>query len=161
MELTYAVEESPLGTGGAIRKAIANAAEDSALVLNGDTFLDADYADLMRFHRHSCAEVSIAIAHQDDVGRYGKVEVNRDCIVSFEEKGSSGSGWINAGAYALNTSLDWPFVIGEPFSFERDFLAPQVARLRPAAFKVAGSFLDIGVPEDYDRAQITLARLYP
>ena len=76
--------------------------------------------------------------------------------MGFEEKGHSGPGWINAGAYVLNRNLDWPPQRAGKFSFERDFLAVRVSALRPAAYPVQGLFLDIGVPEDFDRAQTLL-----
>jgi D-glycero-alpha-D-manno-heptose 1-phosphate guanylyltransferase len=158
MRLDYAVEETPLGTGGAIRKALDMAEEDAALVLNGDTFLDADYAAMMRFHRAEGAAMTMAVTHQADIARYGGVILRDKRIVGFEEKGRSGPGWINAGAYALSRNLAWPPELGEKFSFETNFLAPQIEGLKPAAFAVDGFFLDIGVPEDYDRAQTALKR---
>jgi D-glycero-alpha-D-manno-heptose 1-phosphate guanylyltransferase len=78
-------------------------------------------------------------------------------IVGYEEKGRGGAGWINAGAYVLPKRMEWRAELGEKFSFERDFLATETARLAPAAFEVNGFFLDIGVPEDLDRAQRELA----
>ncbi len=162
MTIDYAIENTPLGTGGAIRLAIAQAKEDSVLVLNGDTFLDADYAAMMRFHAGCGVAVTLAVVHCDDVSRYGGVTMDGQRVVGFEEKGHSGpspkQGWINAGAYVLARNLAWPPALAEKFSIERDFFVPEVARLRPAAFKVEGFFLDIGVPEDYDRAQTELAR---
>jgi D-glycero-alpha-D-manno-heptose 1-phosphate guanylyltransferase len=79
-------------------------------------------------------------------------------IAGFKEKGGSGPGWINAGAYVLRKETPWPDSLPEKFSFETDFLAPEAAHLTPAAYKVDGLFLDIGVPEDLDRAQTELAR---
>ncbi len=157
MRVDYAVEEDPLGTGGAIRLALAQTREDCALVLNGDTFLDADYAAMMRFHAGAGAALTIAVARQANIARYGGVVVSAGRVVSFAEKGRAGPGWINAGAYVLNRNLAWPPDLPEKFSFERDFLAPEIGRILPAAYEVEGFFLDIGVPEDLDRAQTELA----
>jgi D-glycero-alpha-D-manno-heptose 1-phosphate guanylyltransferase len=157
MKVDYAVEEAPLGTGGAIRFALARTTEDAALVLNGDTFLDADYRAMMRFHAEAGATLTMAVARQADIARYGGVVVKAGRVVSFEEKGRTGPGWINAGAYVLQRDLAWPPYLPEKFSFERDFLAPEIDRIRPAAYEVEGFFLDIGVPEDLDRAQTELA----
>ena len=157
MKIDYAVESAPLGTGGAIRLALEQANEESVLVLNGDTFLDADYAAMMRFHEEEGAEATLAAIHRDDVSRYGGVTIEGRRVVGFEEKGRTGPGWINAGTYVLARNLAWPPALAEKFSIEHDFFAPEVARLRPAAYKVEGYFLDIGVPEDYDRAQTELA----
>lgn len=157
MRIDYAIEHAPLGTGGAIRAALREAAEKSILVLNGDTFLDADYAAMMRFHQEEAAGLTIAIAHRADIARYGGVMVSHGRITGFQEKGRSGAGWINAGAYAMDKEMPWPAHLKEKFSFETDFLAPEIAALAPAAYQVNGFFLDIGVPEDLDRAQTELA----
>lgn len=159
LRLDYIVEDVPLGTGGAIRKALSRASEKSVLVLNGDTFLKADYAAMMRFHAAQAAGLTIAVTHQADVARYGGVTVKDGRIVSFQEKGQRNPGLINAGAYVLDRSLEWPKTLAEKFSFETDFLVPEISRLAPAAFEVNGFFLDIGVPEDLDRAQTQLAGL--
>lgn len=173
MRIDYAVEEMPLGTGGAIRNALAMAREDAVLVLNGDTFLEADYAAMMRFHRAEDVAMTMAVAWQDDVARYGGVLVSERRVIGFQEKGQPGggrsragqshaglinAGLINAGAYVLNRDFEWPAELEGKFSFETQLLTPRVNELRPAAFVVSGYFLDIGVPEDFDRAQTELAR---
>jgi D-glycero-alpha-D-manno-heptose 1-phosphate guanylyltransferase len=159
LRLGYIVEDVPLGTGGAIRKALPMASEKSVLVLNGDTFLKADYAAMMRFHAAEAAALTIAVTYQADVARYGGVTVKDGHIVSFQEKGQHAPGLINAGAYILDRNMQWPKMLAEKFSFETDFLVPEISRLAPAAFEVNGFFLDIGVPEDLDRAQTQLAGL--
>ena len=156
MQVVYAVEDTPLGTGGAIRKSLGMTTENAALVLNGDTFVDADYAAMIRNHCESDAVMTMAITQQPDIGRYGSVIVKGGRVTGFGEKGSCGPGWINAGAYVLNRKLSWPEELRESFSFERDYLEPQISLLRPIAFEVYGFFLDIGVPEDYDRARTEL-----
>ena len=161
MPIEYVIESVPLGTGGAIRLALAQASEESVLVLNGDTFLEADYAAMLRFHAAAGAAVTLAAVPCDDVSRYGGVTIEGQRIVGFQEKGSSGPGWISAGAYVLASNLAWPPGLAEKFSIETDFFMPEVARLRPAAYKVEGFFLDIGIPEDYDRAQTELAQFLP
>lgn len=157
LQIDYSIENAPLGTGGAIRLALARISEESALVLNGDTFLDADYTGMLLFHASEGPAVTIAVAHQSDVARYGGVVMEGNRIVGFDEKGRSGPGWISAGAYVLNKNLSWPSGLSERFSIERDFFVPEVARLRPGAYKTSGYFLDIGIPEDLDRAQTELA----
>ncbi len=158
MPLDYAVEDVPLGTGGAIRKALSQAAEENVLVVNGDTFLEADYAAMLRFHAGEHAALTLAVTRQPDIARYGGVVVEGNRIVGFEEKGRSGPGLINAGAYVVSRNLQWPETLPKKFSFEADFLAPQIGRIAVAAYNVDGFFLDIGIPEDLDRAQSALAR---
>lgn len=161
MRLDYVIEPAPLGTGGAIRTALTKATEDTVLVLNGDTFLQMDYTDMLEFHADEAASLTIAVTQQADIARYGGVVLAGKRIVGFQEKGRTGPGWINAGVYALQRDLQWPKTLAEKFSFETDFLVPELGRLAPAAYRVNGSFLDIGVPEDLDRAQVDLAGLAP
>ena len=162
VSISYAIEHAPLGTGGAIRNALRTATEYAVLVLNGDTFLDADYEAMLRFHQEQAAPLTIAVTHCANVARYGGVVMSGTSegmhVTGFQEKGRAGAGWINAGAYAMNTDIAWPPQLTEKFSFETDFLAPEIASLAPAAYPVDGFFLDIGVPEDLDRAQTELAR---
>ena len=161
IRIDYAVEHTPLGTGGAIRNALRQATEQTILVLNGDTFLDADYAAMLHFHEQQTSPLTIAITRCANVARYGGVVIGGTSegifVTGFEEKGRSGAGWINAGAYAFDTNFVWP-KLPEKFSFETDFLAPKIAALGPAAYPVDGFFLDIGIPEDLDRAQTELAK---
>jgi D-glycero-alpha-D-manno-heptose 1-phosphate guanylyltransferase len=112
---------------------------------------------MMRFHAAEQASVTLAVVHRNDVARYGGVTLEGLRVVGFEEKGRSGPGYISAGTYVLARDLAWPPTLPDKFSVEFDFFAPEVARLRPAAFIVDGYFLDIGIPEDYDRAQTELA----
>lgn len=156
ISIGYSIESAPLGTGGAIRASLAHATEENILILNGDTFLEADYTAMMHFHAGQSAQMTIAVTHQPEIARYGGVILRQDRITGFEEKGRTGPGWINAGAYVLSRHIAWPPSLPERFSFETDFLAPEIGHLRSAAFKVDGYFLDIGVPEDLDRAQTTL-----
>lgn len=156
VQLEYVIEEKPLGTGGAIRLALPLAHEESALVLNGDTILQMDYAALLHFHARQAVPVTLAVTHQADTARYGGVLIDNHRIVAFHEKGRSGPGWINAGVFAVRKDLLWPPSLPQNFSFERDYLMPQSAAGLVAAFEVNGYFLDIGIPEDLDRAQIDL-----
>jgi len=164
MRVDYAIESAPLGTGGAIRAALALAGEDSVLVLNGDTFLDADYAAMLHFHEQEATPLTIAVTRCANLARYGGVVIHGTSeglrVSGFQEKGRTGAGWINAGAYSLRKDLRWPENLPEKYSFETDFLAAHIDSLDAAAFPVTGFFLDIGVPEDLDRAQTELVRFF-
>ncbi len=159
LPLDYAIESSPLGTGGAIRRALEQAHEEAVLVLNGDTYLSADFAAMMAFHRGSGGPMTMAITQVEDTGRYGGVLIENERICGFIEKGRRGPGWINAGAYVLDHTFPWPEGLPEKFSFETDVLSPFLGRLNPAAFAYQGYFLDIGIPEDLDRAERELGNL--
>jgi len=157
MRLDYVIERDALGTGGAIRAALNQASDDTVLVLNGDTFLQVNYLEMLKFHEAEMSRLTIAITHQADIGRYGEVVVTGKRITGFHEKSSLGPGWVNAGVYAIQRAIEWPKDLSERFSFERDFLHRELTALSPAAYKVNGLFLDIGIPEDLDRAQKDLA----
>lgn len=81
--IDYAIEESPLGTGGAIRLALGQAREPSVLVVNGDTYLEADLSALARFHRSSWRPLTMAVVRVDDTARYGGVLIEDDVISGF------------------------------------------------------------------------------
>lgn len=156
LELAYCEETSPLGTGGGIRAAMRIAKEDAVFVVNGDTFVDVDYATMLR--EHGSDKLAVALIPVPDVARYGAVEVADRRVSAFREKGHSGSGYINAGVYLMQRGLLEDLGLPEVFSFEQDVLMSHLNSLRPAAFAAAGYFIDIGIPEDYARAQIELPR---
>lgn len=155
--IQYVVEESPLGTGGAIRTALAAIRSDSAFVLNGDTYVQIDYRQMRDEHLRQGKPLSMSVVHQNDTGRYGGVVLNQASVSGFREKGTAGPGWINAGVYLIQKDIDWPEHLAARFSFENDFLVPEIARLSPGCHKSHGYFIDIGVPEDLDRAQFEFA----
>ncbi len=156
IELAYEIEGTPLGTGGAIRAALRRCASDHVFVFNGDTFLNLEVADVEALWRRTRAPVLVARA-VSDTARYGRLMVEHDRVVGFAEKGVAGPGLINAGCYVLATDALDAFAVGQRFSFEADYLVPTV-RSRPLpVFVTDGHFIDIGVPEDYARAQTELA----
>jgi D-glycero-alpha-D-manno-heptose 1-phosphate guanylyltransferase len=156
--IDYVVEDQPLGTGGAIRKSMEQVRETAAFVLNGDTWLDVDLGAMNDLHRQSQSIITIALSQVADVARYGGVELKDDKVVSFIEKGQtrageSRAGLINGGVYILQKDFPWPENLPERFSFETDVLLPRLPSLNHAVFLSSGKFIDIGVPEDLDRAQ--------
>jgi D-glycero-alpha-D-manno-heptose 1-phosphate guanylyltransferase len=161
LSLSYSEEEQPLGTGGAVRRALALTDGGPCFVLNGDTWLELDHAGMLRAHLERRARLSIAVRMVPDVARYGALELAGERIVRFHEKGRSGPGAINGGAYLLDRALLEPYDLPEAFSLETDFFVPHVASLAPLAFVTGGRFIDIGVPEDYRRAQEMLAAERP
>jgi NDP-sugar pyrophosphorylase family protein len=156
--LDYVVEDEPLGTGGAIRRSMERVAASSAFVLNGDTWLDVDYAAMNALHQESQAVLTIALSHVPDMARFGGVALRDGKVVSFIEKGRTGAGWINGGVYIVRRDFPWPAHLPDRFSFEADILLPLLPELNHAVYLSPGSFIDIGVPEDLDRAQSEFPR---
>ena len=157
MRLIHSVESKPLGTGGAIRLACAFVQARDVFVLNGDTFLDLDFRAMLAAHTAATAQLSIAVCHVPDVARYGALDLDDGTVRGFREKGSSGSGWINGGTYVLGSALRARLPAAGAFSFERDVLMAEVRAMQPLAFRTDGVFIDIGVPEDYERAKVLFA----
>ena len=158
MEIVSIVEREPLGTGGAIRLAMDACSADHVFIFNGDTFLELDVAAL---EAHWQASGTLVIVARDvpDVTRYGRLDISNGRIEGFLEKGPGGPGIINAGVYVLPSGALDHFPVGQPFSFETDFLVTDVTRIRMDCFLSSGYFIDIGIPDDYARAQLELPLL--
>ncbi|NLC72084.1 MAG: NTP transferase domain-containing protein, partial [Desulfuromonadaceae bacterium] len=107
MELFYSQESSPLGTAGALRLALPLLKSESALVVNGDSFCDADLRGFWEWHREREADASMLLVEVPDTRRYGRVSVdNKGRVIRFEEKNEEGApGWINAGIYLIRRRL--------------------------------------------------------
>ena len=153
MDIRYAVEDEPLGTGGAIRLAARQCSQPDVFVLNGDSYVELDFAAMASAHRLSGSRLTVCTVSVADARRYGSVLTEGDLIAGFSEKGTAGPGWINAGVYLMAQDLLETLGLPEVFSFERDVLTARMVELRPQAFAVRGSFIDIGIAEDYARAQ--------
>jgi D-glycero-alpha-D-manno-heptose 1-phosphate guanylyltransferase len=153
MALRYSIEDAPLGTGGAIRLAADHVTERPVFVLNGDTYLELDYRAMLDAHRQARVSLSVAVCSVHDVSRYGALELEAGHLHGFLEKGRAGPGFINAGVYLLSSDILRQIPAGEPFSFEQQLLVPRIGELLPLAFHTGGRFIDIGIPEDFERAQ--------
>lgn len=155
MAITYVVEKQKLGTGGAIRLAMSHANSKAVCVLNGDSFLPFDLS------------AGVALFDQDqkpiiygcqvtDTARFGRIEHENGIIKGFREKGLTGPGVINAGIYLLPTNLLDDFPINQPFSLEQAFFSQVGLDQGFRLLVVNEPFIDIGIPEDYQRAQTEL-----
>lgn len=156
LEIVYEIENTPLGTGGAVRQAMHLCGSDHVYILNGDTFLDLEVAAVEAHWLQHRSPIIVA-REVPDTSRYGRLEVAGGRVVGFSEKGVVGPGLINAGFYVLPIHLLDGFSLGRPFSLEVNFLANSVKTDRFDLFVTHGHFIDIGVPEDYARAQVELS----
>lgn len=152
MELIHEIEPAPLGTGGAVRRALTRCREDQVFVFNGDTFLDLDTAGVEALWRRKRAPVIVA-REVADAARYGRLEVRNGRVACFSEKTSPGYGLVNAGCYLFPTDLFDGFSSDQAFSLEVDFLPGAVAGREFSVFISKGRFIDIGTPEEYARAE--------
>lgn len=157
--ISYAIEEAPLGTGGAVINALKKISnKEDIFIFNGDTFLDFEPLEMMDQYRKSKADVGIALKEMQDCGRYGRVLLNKTGvdITNFTEKGESVEGVINAGVYLLHPAFLERFSFDEQFSLENDCFVKYLQDITFHPFIVDSYFIDIGVPEDYIRAQVEL-----
>lgn len=161
IRLSYSQETDPLGTGGAMLYGMEKTNSDQVLVLNGDTLFDIDFESLYRFHASADAVLSVALRRVDDVARYGSVQINElGRIVAFTEKNElSGEGLINGGIYLVDKN--WFQSLGLPakFSFEKEVLESVYQQAEFYGLDFQSYFIDIGVPEDYARAQVEFKAL--
>ena len=156
ISIEYSIEKNPLGTGGGIRMAMSNLNEDLVLILNGDSFFDLDLKQFYNLHLEQKAEFSLALRYVNNSERYGNIEFNSsNQITSFIEKNQlNQSGYINAGVYILSKKLYLQNT--KPninFSIEKDFFEKQLNQLIIKGFEFKDYFIDIGIPEDYLKAQ--------
>lgn len=142
---TISREDTPLGTGGALRLAARQVKTGYFLAFNGDTFLEVDCAGLAERHKAAGSALTLAAVEVADTAAFGRLEISDGFVADFREKGQSGPGLINGGAYAIERD----FMTAQPegyLSLERDVLMQP--GFRPAAFHTHGRFLDIGTPEN-------------
>ncbi len=153
IELHYAVEEEPLGTGGGIMNALNYTYENLVYLINGDTFFKVDLMELFKFHNQTKADFTLALKPMQNFDRYGSVEIGKDRILKFNEKQFKEEGLVNGGIYILNKYLLETLPFPHKFSFEKDFLEKQLNHFFINGCVVDNYFIDIGIPEDYKRAQ--------
>lgn len=153
LSLIYSIEREPLGTGGAIALALKHISAPHCFVVNGDTFLELDYRAMLVSHLEENSTLTVAVLKVSDAGRYGALDIKGNRILGFIEKGRFGPTMINGGIYLISRDLLSRYSFPSAFSFETDLLMMHVHELKPLAFPTVGIFIDIGVPEDYHRAQ--------
>ena len=156
LELTSLREESPLGTGGAIYRALGKVRGERAFALNGDTYFPADLAAIEAAARRLGTDLAVALRHVDDTSRYGAVTVEAGRIRAVNEKARGGPGLINAGLYLLPATLPARVPMPAIFSWETDLLQPKAVELGFAGVAADVPFLDIGTPESYSLAESVL-----
>ncbi|WP_448191812.1 nucleotidyltransferase family protein [Azospirillum sp. sgz301742] len=156
LDVVCEIEPQPLGTAGALRFVRDELKTGAVLVMNGDTFLDADLRAFVAAHRLSGAEASVLCVEVEDAARYGRVDIDAaGRVVRFAEK-SPGRGTVNAGVYLFSAAFLDRLAASDAVSLERDVLE----RLPPGtlhAVVVHGRFIDIGTPDSLARAPAVIA----
>jgi NDP-sugar pyrophosphorylase family protein len=150
-QIRFSHEETPLGTGGAIKKAIEHSKQKHYLVLNGDTFFGINYNNFLSSEYPDVHR--IALFSVEDASRYGSVKINADFYVSeFVEKKSKSQepkiNFINGGVYYLNKSI-LQFFESDVCSLESDIFPKLLIEKQLIGVPLVGRFIDIGIPADY------------
>lgn len=155
--IEWVIEDTPLGTGGGIRLAMSKVTAPQCVILNGDTFFDVDLKALCSFRVLSGSPMAVALKPMERFERYGSVTLDDSRhISSFNEKRYCEKGLINGGIYCIDRNSGLLEDKPEKFSFEKEVLEPESSLGHLSGFVSDGSFIDIGIPEDYALAQTFL-----
>lgn len=148
VEIVYSEEDTPLGTGGAIREATKITDSPRYLILNGDTFNQLDFLKMENFHLSKTCMMTVGLIQKLNAGRYGSVKINKRFeITGFFEKSQLKTRYVNRGAYIIeNTILDR--MPSGRFSLENEFF-PIIINTGVCGFISSGFFIDIGIPSTY------------
>jgi D-glycero-alpha-D-manno-heptose 1-phosphate guanylyltransferase len=156
-KVSYCIEASPLGTGGAIKKSMSLASTDQVLVLNGDTLYEYDVEKLWEKQEFGFGDCTLCLKPMQTFERYGSVICNQQHkIISFKEKQFIEKGFINTGVYAIDRERFLQEKLPAKFSFEKDYLEAKVNTHNFLGLINDNYFIDIGIPEDFAKAQIEL-----
>lgn len=154
LQLFYSQEKKPLGTAGSLRNAFPLLNSETVMVMNGDSFCEINFKGFWKFHIKRKSNATIAVTTVSDVSHSGKVKLGKDkSIINFQEKQEgSGGGLINAGIYLINRALIAEIPVGKKVSIEKDIFPNWIGR-EFYGYMAGESFIDIGTPENYARAE--------
>lgn len=149
LKLEYSEEDTPLGTGGAIKKALTLCDDDECFIINGDVYHNINYSDMYNKYKESGTDVYLALKNMKNIERFGTVEVDDNKIIKFNEKKKVDEGLINVGCYIFKKHIldEYPDV----FSIEEDFFNKNINSISNSYYMYTGYFTDIGIPEDYHK----------
>ena len=153
LRLEFTQEPMRAGTGGALFHA-RDRLDDRFLLCNGDSLFDCNFSRLLADAAADPEEVvgRMVLRRLDDASRYGVVETEGDRVVAFRERGAPGApGVINAGIYLFDRRvLD---SVTAACSLERDVMPRLATKGALRGTLASGYFIDIGIPDDFTRAQ--------
>lgn len=150
--ISYSIEQTPLGTGGAIKEGLKICSGEYVVVVNGDTFFDVDIKSLIKKHIDTKANITIALKPMSEFERYGSVDIDANGkVIAFREKEYLQYGLINGGIYVVDRDLFTSFDLPQNFSFET-FMIENVNNIDIYSQTFDTYFIDIGIPQDYQKA---------
>jgi mannose-1-phosphate guanylyltransferase len=153
VKLYYVMEESPLGTAGAVKN-VEDFFNSTFFVLNGDIFHNRDFTGMLRFHRRHRAKATIVLSPVDDPTMYGVIETDkRNRVKRFLEKPKPEeitTNMINAGTYVLEPEVLQRIPAETRFTFEHEVFPQMLADGLPVyAYATDNYWMDTGTPEKY------------
>ncbi len=159
-EVSYAIEETPLGTGGGIKLALRQVRGNEVIILNGDTFFNVNLTELVSTRKEDAA-ITLVLKGMENFDRYGTVTLSDQSIIEqFNEKKPCEKGLINGGVYHINLK-NFPIdLIPDKGSFEKDVLEAHVANHILQGYISSAYFIDIGIPTDYQKANNDFRELF-
>ncbi|WP_075780558.1 HAD-IIIA family hydrolase [Marinitoga sp. 1137] len=160
IKIEYSKEQEPLGTGGAVFNAWKKL-DEKFILLNGDTFFDIQYEIVFDFINEKKANALIVLRFSEDISRYGFVEIDENYkITKFIEKGKLPEnridGYINGGIYYFKKDILKKYYEqykNQKISIETDIFPKLIEENKLYGLPTGGKFIDIGIPEDYQKAQ--------
>ncbi|MDD2957061.1 MAG: nucleotidyltransferase family protein [Lachnospiraceae bacterium] len=153
LSIQYSYEKEQLGTAGAIKNAESFIEDETFLVLNADTYYNVAYTELLELYRKEDIDMALVLRRVTDVSRYGKVTMEDGLVTGFNEKETRPeSGLINGGVYLMKHQILDMIPAGQKVSLENETIPALLEKGYPiGAIENRGYFIDIGIPEDYQR----------
>jgi NDP-sugar pyrophosphorylase family protein len=161
MAIAYSLETEPLGTAGALREALPLLRGAQVFVLNGDSFVDINYHEMIRFHRVQGNRLTIAAVEQSDCRDFGRLRISNGSVLAFAEKDhrDRSAGYINAGVYVVDRELIETIPPGVVQSLEKEvFSSILSAGGRIGAYCIQSYFMDLGTPERLQQLRTDFAQ---
>ena len=155
ISISYSIDSEPLGTGGAIKAALKKSSSENTLIINGDTYFNVDLECLYKYHSSKKNDITIALKKMENFDPYGTVQTNKEAkVLTIKKRVYRKSGSIDGGIYLVKNDLFYEND-DKYFSFN-DFIINNINKLKIGSLLFDEVFIDIGVPNDYDKANKVL-----
>lgn len=153
-QIVFSIEESPLGTGGALKNAASLIGSSSFLVVNGDTFCDVDFNELIDFHANKKSIFTMALAKTQQGSDCGSILLDGSGkLLDFKEKTNQPTSLVNAGIYVMEKEIFGYMSKDAAFSLEYDFF-PKIKEIGCYGYITGSELFDIGTPQSYEKAKV-------
>ena len=156
IDILYSIDTEELGTGGAIKNALLMVNDNHVFLINGDTYFNVNLSRLYKEHIANNNDITLSLKPMKNFDRYGIVETDSNAkVLSLKKKQYHDYGKIDGGIYLIKKNIFSVFKSSNKFSFN-DFIKNNLKNLKVGSLLFDELFIDIGIPEDYDRAHLIL-----